>query len=100
MEPSVAEADYERTSHPPRPILSLRVLLVEDHDSTRNAVERLLKRRGHHVISASSVTSALEIAREVQNRRSLQNTSEGKEIQDSSKHLPVIDVSPETEKSV
>jgi CheY-like chemotaxis protein len=38
------------------------VLLVEDHDDTRHAVERLLQRWGYEVESASSVAEAREKA--------------------------------------
>jgi len=39
----------------------LRVLLVEDHADTRCALERLLKRWGHEVQSASTVAQATEL---------------------------------------
>ena len=37
----------------------LHFLLVEDHDTTRNVLARLLTRRGHQVTTASSVQEAL-----------------------------------------
>jgi PAS domain S-box-containing protein len=37
---------------------SRTILLVEDHQATRNALERLLKRRGFNVLSAGSVAEA------------------------------------------
>ena len=40
------------------------ILLVEDHGDTREALERLLKKRGHTVLAASDMTSALALARE------------------------------------
>jgi signal transduction histidine kinase/ActR/RegA family two-component response regulator len=40
----------------------LRILLVEDHDNTREVLTRLLTRRGHFVKTAKSVTSAFELA--------------------------------------
>ncbi len=36
-----------------------RLLLVEDHASTRDTLARLLRRRGHHVTEADSVAAAL-----------------------------------------
>ncbi|MGV3663873.1 MAG: response regulator, partial [Prosthecobacter sp.] len=39
-----------------------RILLVEDHADTRNAMTRLLRRRGHEVHVAASVTEALKVA--------------------------------------
>jgi len=38
---------------------SSRILLVEDHEDTRRAMERLLKRWGHTVHSAGSLAEAL-----------------------------------------
>ncbi len=43
---------------PKRPA-ALRVLLVEDHDDTREAMERLLRRWGHQVIATRTVQEAL-----------------------------------------
>jgi signal transduction histidine kinase/ActR/RegA family two-component response regulator len=40
----------------------LSVLLVEDHEASRFALERLLVRRGHHVVPAASVADALDAA--------------------------------------
>ena len=40
----------------------LKVLLVEDHEASRIALERLLARRGHDVVSAASVADALQAA--------------------------------------
>jgi PAS domain S-box-containing protein len=40
----------------------LRILLVEDHDNTREVLTRLLTRRGHIVKSAETVTSAFKLA--------------------------------------
>ena len=40
----------------------LRLLLVEDHANTRQALQRLLLRDGHSVIAAASVGTALEAA--------------------------------------
>jgi signal transduction histidine kinase/integral membrane sensor domain MASE1 len=42
---------------------NLRVLLVDDHEDTRCALERLLRRRGYQVGSAHDVSSALDLAR-------------------------------------
>lgn len=41
---------------------SLRLLLVEDHASTREVLSRLLTQRGHMVRTAASVQAALELA--------------------------------------
>jgi signal transduction histidine kinase len=41
---------------------ALDLLLVEDHESTRQALCRLLKRDGHHVVTASTVADALVAA--------------------------------------
>lgn len=46
----------------PAPGKSLRILLVEDHEDTRRAMERLLVRWGHVVHCAGDVAQALEIA--------------------------------------
>jgi two-component system NtrC family sensor kinase len=42
----------------------MTILLVEDHRDTREALERLLKKRGHIVHGASDMRSALDLARE------------------------------------
>ena len=39
-----------------------RILLVEDHEDTRTTLRRLLSRRGHSVLVASTVEEALSIA--------------------------------------
>ena len=41
---------------------SLRLLLVEDHEPTLMILARLLRRRGHDVVTASTVASALSLA--------------------------------------
>src|SRR5690606_28522700 len=41
----------------------LRILLVEDHEPTRRALERLLRRRGFEVAPAGSLAQARELAR-------------------------------------
>lgn len=41
---------------------SLRVLLVEDHPDTAEQLSRLLKRAGHHVITANSLREARAVA--------------------------------------
>ncbi len=41
---------------------TLRILLVEDHEDTRNALVRLLSRWGHVVKSAATITQAIELA--------------------------------------
>ena len=40
----------------------LRILFVEDHLDTRTSMEILLRRSGHHVLSAESAHKALELA--------------------------------------
>ena len=42
------------------PMRPLRILLVEDHDDTRNIMAALLRRHGHTVTPAASVAEALE----------------------------------------
>ncbi len=55
------------TQEPPiAPVLTveagkLRLLLVEDHDSTRDVLARILRRAGHHVHAAGNGTEALEL---------------------------------------
>ena len=41
---------------------SMRILLVEDHEDTNRSLTSLLRRRGYHVQSASSISSALQCA--------------------------------------
>ncbi len=43
-------------------VRTLRILLVEDHEDTRNALERLLSRWGHVVKHAATMTQAIEYA--------------------------------------
>jgi PAS domain S-box-containing protein len=43
---------------------ALRILFVEDHESTREALTRILRRRGYHVRTASNVKEALMAAEE------------------------------------
>ena len=42
----------------------MTILLVEDHQDTRETLQRLLKKRGHTVFGASDVKSALDLGRE------------------------------------
>lgn len=42
----------------------MTILLVEDHHDTRHALGRLLTRRGHTVLEASDLKSALTLGRE------------------------------------
>jgi CheY-like chemotaxis protein/anti-sigma regulatory factor (Ser/Thr protein kinase) len=44
------------------PLPALRLLVVEDHDATRDVLARLLRREGHTVAAAASVTEALATA--------------------------------------
>jgi len=62
--PSAAEIGVEQPSRSPQLTLPLKVLVVEDHEPTRKAVEHLLKRRGHIVFSVSTVAEALAAAGE------------------------------------
>ena len=41
----------------------MTILLVEDHQDTRETLQRLLKKRGHTVLGASDVKSALDLGR-------------------------------------
>jgi signal transduction histidine kinase len=48
---------------PPRPsVRALRLLLVEDHANTLEAVTYLLQRDGHHVVAAATAAAALAAA--------------------------------------
>ena len=40
----------------------MRILLVEDHEDTNRSLTRLLRRRGYHVQSATSLQTALELS--------------------------------------
>ena len=51
---SVPLSDNERKS--------MRILLVEDHEDTNRSLTNLLRRRGYHVQSANSISSALQCA--------------------------------------
>lgn len=56
------------TPTPSEPVLAagshkLRLLLVEDHDSTREVLARILRRAGHEVHAASTGSDALELLR-------------------------------------
>jgi PAS domain S-box-containing protein len=44
------------------PVAPLRILLVEDHAATRDTLSRLLSRRRHIVLSASTVADAMALA--------------------------------------
>lgn len=45
------------------PFVARRILLVEDHDTTRNAITRLLTKRGHEVTPCGSIAEAREAAK-------------------------------------
>src|SRR5690606_17572024 len=47
---------------PPSSPISLRLLLVEDHEPTLRVLARLLVRDGHQVVPARTVAEALEAA--------------------------------------
>jgi CheY-like chemotaxis protein len=42
----------------------MTILLVEDHQDTRETLQRLLQKRGHTVLGASDIKSALVLGRE------------------------------------
>jgi len=42
----------------------MTILLVEDHQDTRQTLQRLLMKRGHTVLGAADVKSALDLGRE------------------------------------
>ncbi len=44
------------------PVAPLRLLLVEDHVSTLQTISRLLRRDGHHVVTATTMAAALAAA--------------------------------------
>jgi signal transduction histidine kinase/CheY-like chemotaxis protein len=56
------EAEKPRAAAPLTPPAGLRILLVDDHPDTCAALERLLKLRGHSVVAAQNMRSALERA--------------------------------------
>jgi CheY-like chemotaxis protein len=43
----------------------MTILLVEDHQDTRETLQRLLMKRGHSVLGAGDVKSALALGREI-----------------------------------
>lgn len=47
-------------------ILSLRLLLVEDHQSTRDVLARILRRSGHEVEVAGTGAEAISLAERIQ----------------------------------
>ncbi len=59
--PAVADTDGTPPAAPAT-TAARRILLVEDHVDTRNAMTRLLRRRGHEVHVAGTVTEALKVA--------------------------------------
>ena len=42
----------------------MKILIVEDHKDTREALQSLLRKRGHTVLGASDMESALALSRE------------------------------------
>ena len=60
---SSASVEVSQTALHPPAMEPARILLVEDHESTRETLARLLARRGHTVKCADGVAKALEIAR-------------------------------------
>jgi DNA-binding response OmpR family regulator len=51
-----------KSTLPASSIEGVHILLVEDHDDTRMALKRLLKRRGYKVFAAPDMAGALTIA--------------------------------------
>ena len=47
-----------------QPEPSMHLLVVEDHDATLQVLSRLLTRAGHRIVTASSVATALSVARD------------------------------------
>ncbi len=47
-----------------KPEPSMHLLVVEDHDATLQVLSRLLTRAGHRIVTASSVATALSVARD------------------------------------
>jgi CheY-like chemotaxis protein len=62
--PSTAPRTIGPALNPAIVAASLRILVVEDHAPTLSILERLLRRMGHHVISAASVAAAVRAATE------------------------------------
>jgi len=54
--PAPLSPSHATPGHPSR---TLRLLVVEDHETTRNVLEHLLTNRGHHVTTAGSIEEAL-----------------------------------------
>ena len=57
-----APAEHAKTVQPPRSTGALRLLLVEDHQSSREVLARILRRAGHEVHTAETAAQALQIA--------------------------------------
>lgn len=64
--PPAAPAAAPATTLPHRKA-SLRLLLVEDHDSTREVLARILRRSGHEVHTAGTGAEAMLVAQTVEN---------------------------------
>jgi PAS domain S-box-containing protein len=63
QEGTSVEEHSQMTAHAePSPRRLLRILLVEDHDSTLEVMSRLLKKLGHQVSPAMNVADALKLA--------------------------------------
>lgn len=59
---AVATGQKSQTPASPIPVSGFRILLVDDHKDTRTSLEKLLRRRGHDVTTASGYSEAREIA--------------------------------------
>lgn len=59
---SASELDEARVAPRPSPFAANKILLVEDHEATRVALARILKRRGFEVVTAATASDALREA--------------------------------------
>jgi hypothetical protein len=59
--PEAAEKTDQDSRAPKHPAKPLRILLVEDHQDTRQMLSRLLTHFGHQVLTAGNTRSALDI---------------------------------------
>ena len=58
-DPATTASPTAGTSHAAPPVAApLRLLVVEDHEGTRQVLTRLLTRDGHHVVEAASLAAA------------------------------------------
>jgi len=58
-DPTTTASPTAGTSHAAPPVAApMRLLVVEDHEATRQVLTRLLTRDGHHVVEAASLAAA------------------------------------------